>query len=253
MPLHPLCFLGFISNLYVTDEKQPFRLAGHAIDYLHQLESRLKFRCKSIYIHNTTDVSFTKLILEKEKCSNQHPSADPQICICQLGIGGWFMTKQRHGKVIFLPPFASGEFRMLVHRDDTFGSGRGLFFLSAFSPIIWLNIFVIFLLFTFLTMLVPRFQPGPSHKVELPPNASMFIRLKNFLLRNEHLRRLRYAAKSALDNLIYQPGNQSLMIGNSTRHWILQFVIMLSGLFILLVFESSMTALLVQENVSSEF
>lgn len=52
------------------------------------------------------------------------------------------------------------------------------------------------------------------------------------------------------------------MIGNveddanvypSTRHWILNFSILLSGIFLALAYEASMTAGLVQETMKSDF
>lgn len=55
----------------------------------------------------------------------------------------------------------------------------------------------------------------------------------------------------------------SLFIGQSTattesevksmRHWVLNYVIVLCSLFLVLVYEASMTATLVQESLESEF
>lgn len=250
--LHYFIFLSYgPSNLCIS---QKYGLDGLAVNYLGELEERLGFKCGSMDVRNSSsELSFTELIKEMYRCSKGQDSKDSLICRCEFVVGAWFRTTERHGMVRFLPPFSSGEYRVLVHKDSTVGSNKGLFFLSVFSPAVWGLIFALFVLYTFLLLMIPRFQPPENYSNDLDRDAALPSRIKHFFLKTKPLRRLRKAAQSVLESLINFNSPQQNFTSNSNRQWVLQFIIALSGLFLVLVFESAMTASLVQESFISEY
>lgn len=121
---------------------------------------------------------------------------DSPECSCDMGVGGWMLNRERLGRVDYVTPFVIDGLEVLVHVDSTSSSTRGAFFFTAFTAYVWVSVFALVIVFTFLKLLDRRFAP-PDHSYEsLPPTEPRFQRVKHFLLKSRIPLRLRKAVQS---------------------------------------------------------
>lgn len=222
------------------------------------------------------DISFTNFILAMSNCSSDAKlSVDSDMCKCDIGVGGWMQTRERIGHANFLPEMRQGSINVVVRSDNTFRSGRGIFFLNVFGKYVWMNIFILFLLFSFIKVLDRRFEPiQPNHPHEdltaysgskisssesqdghqsWKERASYYLRNSPFFSSAQR-RRLKKAAIETVFDMVGQGQNPSQSEGGySTRRNVLGIIIALSGIFFVLSWEAAMTASLVTGHVQSVY
>lgn len=163
-------------------------------------------------------------------------------------------NSERHNRVTYLPMFSQGEIKVLVHRRNTSSSNDGIFFLHTFSALVWILIFVLFIVFTFLKILDRRFEPPDPLLEPASRQEGWVARIRHFILHTGMRRRLRKASlNTAFEMVGHSDHSTTGMMGNSTRQSVLALVIALSGLFFVLSYEASMTARLVQERLSAAY
>eukprot|EP00177_Eucheuma_denticulatum_P007571 GFKZ01013782.1.p1 GENE.GFKZ01013782.1~~GFKZ01013782.1.p1 ORF type:complete len:366 (+),score=25.83 GFKZ01013782.1:602-1699(+) len=164
------------------------------------------------------------------------------------------MNSERLGRVDFLPSFLNDDIRVITHVDNTAERLDGAFFLTSFSPEVWLAIVSLMVIFVLLKLLDASFAPALSNNAPpVPPNASWRLRTAHFLLKNNILFRVRKAVESITHRMIGQPPDKVQGDTCSFRQRLLNFVILLCGLFLILAYEATMTASLVQETIFSDF
>lgn len=177
-----------------------FGFNGIAMYYISLLQDKLGFNCSEFteYVDpddNTT--SFTSFIYNMEQCTvnGEIRKQDPR-CNCDIGVGGWAVNEDRKNRVDFIEPFVFDSYRVLTHIDNTHASTNSTFFLTSFSPDVWVSIFGLFVIFTLLKMLDERFAPRSNGFQPLPRDASRFRKIKHELLKSEVPYRLRHAIQS---------------------------------------------------------
>lgn len=184
---------------------------------------------------------------------------------------------ERHGRVDFLPVFVQVNMETVANIQQTFTSSNEPFFLNTFSPLVWILMFSLFVIFTFLKMLDRRFPVYSERAFPLTQpdaTASWYDRFKYEIWKLPLLRRLRIAAMNVgtlsshsflISSLTYflmltclrlysnSPSPREIVEifiasnptpktkGNSTRQWVLNIIIALCGLFFVLIYESTMT------------
>lgn len=222
------------------------------MDALQELQNQLGFECVSMHRYTSENVGFTPFILDLEKCSRGIAPSNSSICQCELGVGGWMQTTERQGRAIFLPMFMKGEMRMVVHKDNTFSSTKGIFFLDVFKIEVWALFILVYLFLTVLRTMNRRFEP-PRQNFEPIAEGHLFHRFYHYLCQIDVRRRLYHAAFDTAFGMLLQGNVNRGMAGNSMRQWLLGLIVALNGLFFILSFEAVMTARLVQVQLKSSF
>lgn len=178
-----------------------FGLEGLAIEYLKLLEKDedLNFKCKAMHILGKNEsVGFTNFVTRLNNCTNNtaETDSDDPVCKCELATGGWSITDYRFGKVDYLPPFVPDGLSVVIRMDSLMSGTTGPFFLAAFSPLVWLYIFGLMVLFAFLKMLDHRFTENLSSSTSLPASESRISRFFHTLYKSNFSRLARQALKS---------------------------------------------------------
>lgn len=183
------------------------------MNYLNKLQERTDFSCSSVQRYDGENVGFTDFIYHLESCTAPNgtiPRNDPS-CKCDIGVAGFAMNNERFGRVDYLVDFVSGDYRVITHIDNTKTSTSGTFFITTFSPSVWLGIVGLSVVFIFLKLLDRRFAPPDGSYQPLSKSENWFRRWRHFLLRSRIPFRLRKAVESTrtfnvvhyLSNCIY--------------------------------------------------
>lgn len=178
-------------------------------------------------------------------CSYNIPDPDGQVCSCDIGVGGWTITKDRSGQVKFLPPFSKPEIRVVVHRRDIIQTNNAIFFMMSFTLKVLTLIILLFLCFSDLRILYRRFLLPGEHHVPLPREYGFFRRIWHYLfVRNVwgwFRRSIWHTVTEILGRVV-----RNAMAGIMQRQWVHRIGIVLCGLFFVrTTYESVMTAILV--------
>lgn len=168
---------------------QPYPYEGLGISYLRLLEDHTGFRCKSVSLYEADDVGFDRFIEEMTNCSKASKSNATSPCNCDIGAAGWFETAAR-GHVDFLPPYVEDELRVVVHIDDISTRNNTLFFISCFTPGVWICVAFLVAMFTNLRLLDRSYYLNHNY-IPLPASTPFLNRLRHFLLKKRVLFRLR--------------------------------------------------------------
>ncbi|PXF43246.1 hypothetical protein BWQ96_07019 [Gracilariopsis chorda] len=226
---------------------------GAVSEYVSELQGFLGWRCSSVTLFQHQNTSgFNAFIEQMHECTtNQSTGVSSNSCPCDIGIGGWFQNQFRYGKVDFLPPFVHDRYRVATHVSNTDASGEMPFFLKTFDSLSWITIVALTCIFTLLKLLDSRFAVAEPYTPL--SGVSRIRRCLHFLWKHPRLYRLRKAGQSSVTRLMLQPDNEVVDNGKSTRQWFLNLVIGICALFLVLSFEASMTASLVQEKITSTY
>lgn len=167
-------------------------LDGMAVTYLEDLESSVNFTCAQLEVMT---IKFTAFIFAMEECYRNSSSTSP-ICNCDVGIGGWMLTQQRLGRVQYLPPFVRDDMRVVTHVDNTYTATGNPFFVTTFTPTVWVAIAGLMICWSLIKMLDRRFVPRDNSFKAMSLEANCYKRTKHILLKSNLGRRLRKAVQS---------------------------------------------------------
>lgn len=166
--------------------------------YLHKLQEEANFSCLSVERYEGENVGFTDFIYHLENCTTPRGDVnqtDPN-CKCDIGTAGFAINTERIGRVDYIDEFVSGSYRVMTHVDSARTSNSGTFFITTFSPSVWISIVGLAAIFTFLKLLDRRFAPPDESYLPLPRSESRLRRTRHFLLRSRIFFRLRKAMES---------------------------------------------------------
>lgn len=167
-----------------------------AFDLLHDLQTNLGFKCETI-VDVSNSSGFTSFVSQMELCSDGSATVENnQICNCEIGVGGWMQTHERNGRVEFLPPLIHDVLQTTVNIDHTFINQSSTFFLTTFTPSVWIAIFGLFLWFTILKRLDNHFVPYHGTYKPASNSQNLLSRGKHWLLTHPNPFRLRRAMQS---------------------------------------------------------
>lgn len=175
-----------------------------ATDYLSKIEQSLGFECQSLPLYSAPDNStgFTQFIKQQQTCTDNTTGTIKSTadCQCDLGVAGFRVNEDRIGRVDFVAPFLYDGLAVLTHIDNTVGKSNAAFFLLAFTPTVWVTILGLIGAFTVLKLLDRRFledTPTPEVSTDLTDKkTSVYGRIRLFLMKQQHLWRLRKALQS---------------------------------------------------------
>eukprot|EP00178_Gracilaria_changii_P022955 TRINITY_DN686_c0_g1_i7.p1 TRINITY_DN686_c0_g1~~TRINITY_DN686_c0_g1_i7.p1 ORF type:complete len:435 (+),score=41.75 TRINITY_DN686_c0_g1_i7:356-1660(+) len=198
--------------------------------------------------------TFNSFVSSMRQCTNTSTGQIIQSphCNCDIGLGGWFQTPARYSQVSYLPPFAYDRYVVFTHVSQATVSGKVWFFLQTFDARAWICIVALFVMFTLLKLLDRQFEPPPLY-TPLSSNTSRMRRFLHHITKSPLLYRLRRAAQSTLMRMLMLSDESIVTSSTTTRQWFLNIIIAVVSLFLVLSYEASMTASLVQESIQSQF
>ncbi|CAN8069706.1 unnamed protein product [Agarophyton chilense] len=243
--------ISFISDRVVINKGLNGAIAEHVL----QLQSYLGWTCSTMTLFSQTNTSdFNAFVEHMYGCTNMETGEirDSPDCNCDIGIGGWLLNIERYGKVDFLPPFMFDRYAVFTHVTQATISGNKFFFLLAFDRKAWICIVAVITMFIFLKMLDVRFAVAAPY-TPLPETCSRFERILHYLTKGRLLYRLRKATQSAVMRMMLLSDGGVVDNGNTTRQWLLNLFIGVCAIILILSYEASMTASLVQESITSNF
>ncbi|PXF43253.1 Glutamate receptor 1 [Gracilariopsis chorda] len=228
-------------------------VSGIIAQYLREMQGYLNWSCSSVQ-HYTggKQTSFNHFVRMMEDCSENGAVRNDPGCTCDIGISGWFQNHHRFRRVDFLPPFVTDGYEVVFHISNSEVSGRRMFFITTFDRLAWVSIFGLMLLFSAIKFFDRKFCPIDSFEAleETNPRIQRFVHV---LMKYPTLYRFRRALQSTFSRMILLPDSDVVENQTANRQWVLNTVISVSGLFLILSYEASMTASLVQETVSAGF
>ncbi|CAN8062771.1 unnamed protein product [Agarophyton chilense] len=229
-------------------------LDGFIAEYLREIQASMGWTCSSMELFAKEDENgFNSFVDNLIECTNKTTGQVHQSmkCHCDIGIGGWFQTFERYGKADFVQPFAHDSFRVFTSKENTFASANRFFFFQTFDLFSWLCIFGLFVMFTSLKLLDRGFAPAAPYKPAFEKGT--FARFWHYIMKSPVLYRIRKGIQSTITRMLLTTDDPVVANGKSTRQWFLNISISVCSLFLILSYEASMTASLVQESVSSNF
>lgn len=242
-----------LENPYVIQD--PTRNSGYtgiAITYLDLLEEHLKFTITLSLWNN----SFSKFIDVMSTCDPDSAASEP--CPCDIGIGSFTMTNERAEKITFVWPFSNEAHRMISRKSDlkVDDSNSFSFLFKAFSPTVWVIIAFGIFLHAVGTMFFGPFRPSTnthpttyqdsSHRSAQPSPSAC----SDFIWR---IKRFPAACLYAFATLLGQPFGEAAQSTPSFHRtaWLLLGVT--TGLFLITVYQASLTVLLFESTTVSPF
>lgn len=166
---------------------------------MKQVEEKTKstIKCKTnVSVFGENGVGHTDFIMPMHNCSKGINVTYPESCACELGMGGWIENDERFHLVDFLQPFVYTSFRVVVRSEDTFRTTKGPYYLSTFTPEVWLMILSLIGLFTLLKLVDKRFMPPDNNYRPLSDKEPKLKRFYHYAVKSQCLRRARKALMS---------------------------------------------------------
>lgn len=256
-------------------------MKGFVIDYYHKMlnssSSSFKFKgctADSVLVLNMSYNGFLTKMNESsmlhEAQLNENSSLRWQSC--QLGLSAWFKSSSRFGMVDFVEPMAFSGNAIAESSPPTYP----MFFVLAFTTHVWIFLCLLLLLFVCIKLLDKRFVPPVVARDEQTHHSSIIRKFVQFVCNSQRLYRIQQAVQSVRKfsgflffntclrsfklinmklTMCIDMGVFLLLVGrmvgmaskpyegemHSTRQWLLNFIITLTGLFLFLIYEATMT------------
>ena len=245
-----------IEKPYVAPDMTHRRgFSGVAIKYLFALEEELGFKT----VFEKWDLTWNEFIERMSKCDPSLAASSSQRCPCDIGIGGFVMTNERHNKIQFIAPFSNEAYRMVSRRSDlrVDDSKNMWFFFHTFKLSEWIIIAICIFLHAVGTMLFVPFR-GPRHQMPVSTEANVSQDAtesfrKQFWHRLGTLKRFPAAFLFAFAHILGHPLRQGTQ-GTPSFHrsaWLVLGVTF--GLSLMIVYGACLTVLLFESTRTSQF
>lgn len=225
----------------VKDSTRPAQFSGVAIDYLLRLEENLGFEI-SLQLWNDT---WTAFIEHMAVCD---PDGGDNKCECHIGVGSFTMTNERQEKINFVWPMGNEAHRMVSRKSDlrVDDSQNTWFVFKTFELRVWGLILFGIMLHAVGTVFFGPFRPSER---DCPRGAPDSRRRGIFW----YMKRFPAAVLFSYAHLLGHPFGEQRQ-GTPSFHrtaWLMLGVT--TGLFLLTIYEASLTVLLFESTKSSPF
>ena len=238
----------------IEDPTSSYGFSGIAITYLDQLRDTLGFDIQL----NIWNQSWSSFINVMSNCSNL-PQSNLSTCPCHIGVGSFTMTNNRTQKIRFIWPFSNEAHHMISKKSDlrVDDSEDRWFVFKTFDFKVWLIIFFGMILHAIGTIFFGPFKPKSKHIQRQLTNRNQTNRnLSRKTIAKVHakwqLKRFPAAIVYAYSHLIGHPIGPEL--GTPSIHRASWNVLGLTaGIFLLAVYEASLTVLLFESTKESPF
>lgn len=236
------------SPYVVRDVTRRSGYSGVALDYLHRLQDNLQF---TIDLHPWND-TWSAFIKHMSDCEPR--SFGDNACVCDIGVGSFTVTNQREELISFVWPFSNENHRMIGRTSDlrVDDSKNTWFVFQTFSLSVW----GIILLGIFMHAIGTVFF-GPFRAPDLQPftgiNTSVAKRLNRTASIMWSIKKFPAAVMFSYAHLIGHPFGERPQ-GTPSFHRTAWLVLgATAGLFLLTVYEASLTVLLFESTQTSSF
>lgn len=246
---HHLKGCALLENPYVVrDVTRRMQFGGIALQYLERLQDNLQFT-----IHLTEwDRTWSAFIEHMAQCDPL--STGPNKCVCDIGVGSFTMTNERAEEIKFVWPFGNENHHMVSRKSDlrVDDSQNTWFVFQTFSLRVWGIIFLGIFMHAIGTVFFGPFRPP---KRELSPERDAVTARRANMISGIiwQIKRFPAAVLFSYAHLIGHPfGEQSQ--GTPSFHrtaWLVLGVT--TGLFLLTVYQASLTVLLFESTITSPF
>jgi hypothetical protein len=213
-------------------------------------------KCTSFVKYQRKEVpfaGFSGFIEYMSRCSNGTGSS--ANCDCDLGVGAWAISSTRYEKADLVAGFSNDEFQTITRVDKARGQKLNrFFFFTTFTWPVWLAVAGIFLFHILVTMLDPKFFPRKAVGVASTyKTGSWAQRLKALLLKSDDLFRLRQSFFSSAYHLLGQAPHFYSGTKKGTKEKTLGMIALFMGVFLLTVYQASITVQVILSSPSPEF
>lgn len=229
---------------------------GLAITYLERLEDNLQFETT----FSPWARSFSDFINEMSTCTPATQTT-PSTCPCDLGVGSFTMTHERYEKINFVSPFSNEAHHMVSRKSDLrLDDSQNTWFVFRTFPLdVWAIIVCGVFLHAIGTIFYGPFLPSENNRPDnrTSGRSSSGLQKASFATNCSHVlwqvKHFPAAVLYAYAHLIGQPFSESSQ-GTPSFHrtaWLMLGVT--TGLFLLTVYEASLTVLLFESTKTSPF
>eukprot|EP00177_Eucheuma_denticulatum_P006722 GFKZ01012218.1.p1 GENE.GFKZ01012218.1~~GFKZ01012218.1.p1 ORF type:complete len:512 (+),score=53.22 GFKZ01012218.1:629-2164(+) len=222
---------------------------GVALDYLHRLQDNLQFTI-DLDPWNGTWYAFIKHMSE---CTPGSTSLD-EACACDIGVGSFTVTNHREELINFVWPFSNENHRMIGRKSDlrVDDSKNAWFVFQTFSLSVWGLILLGIFMHSIGTVFFGQFR-APDFEPVFGMNTSVSKKLNRTAGIMWNIKKFPAAVMFSYAHLIGHPFGERPQ-GTPSFHktaWLVLGVT--AGLFLLTVYEASLTVLLFESTRTSPF
>lgn len=224
------------------DSTRPSNFSGVAIDYLHRLEENLGFEI-SLQLWDDNWSAFIEHMAVCDPDGNEDSK-----CRCDIGVGSFTMTNERVEKINFVAPMGNEAHRMVSRKSDlrVDDSQNTWFVFKTFELRVWGLILFGIMLHAVGTIFFGPFRP-PEHDC---PRDAPNSRRRGIMWQ---IKRFPAAVLFSYAHLLGHPFGERRQ-GTPSFHrtaWLMLGIT--AGLFLLTIYEASLTVLLFESTKSSPF
>lgn len=228
----------------IADRNRREGYRGVAFEYFRRLRDNLGFTA----VFKEWDGNWASFIAKMSECQPDLPDSNPNKCPCDIGIGSFTMTNERTEMIEFVSPLGNEAHRMVGRKSDLSSdvSQNTWFVFNTFSLQVWIIIGIGIGMHALGSLAFGPFQPSER---DLPRSAT-HRRRRGIMWR---IKKFPAAILFAYAHLLGHPfGEQSQ--GTPSFHrtaWLMLGIT--AGLFLLTIYEASLTVLLFESTKESAF
>jgi hypothetical protein len=220
------------------------------------LQGQLGFKCSSFAEYKRPEPAlqgFTGFINYMNICSNGTGASS--ACDCDLGVGAWAVSSTRHAKVDLVAPFSNEDYRVITTVENATGSKQNIFFFfSTFAWPVWLAIVGLLAFHVLVTALDQKFVPlDTAERAASYENGNWIHRTKAWLLKSALLYRVRHAFFNSAYHLLGQAPHFFSETKKGTKEKMLGMIALFMGVFLITVYQASITVQVIQSSPSPDF
>lgn len=193
---------------------------------------------------------FSGFVDAMQRCAVDGNSSN---CVCDMGVGAWALSSSRYLKVDFVSPFSGDSFRVAARTSTVRDSNaKNVFFIQAFSWQVWVAIAMLGIYHIFVTLFDRNFARPTRNTVENWDELSFWQRTRHALMKTTLLYRIRRGFFNTALNFIGQTSNDNSP-KTGTKQTVMNLIGLLFGVFLLTIYQSSVTVQVLVETPTSPF
>ncbi|CDF38943.1 unnamed protein product [Chondrus crispus] len=228
----------------IADQNRREQYRGIAIDYFRRLRDNLGFTAE----FKEWNGNWSSFIETMSECEPNVPDSNKNKCPCTIGIGAFTMTNERTEKIQFVWPLGNEAHRMVGRKSDlsSDNSQNTWFVFNTFSLQVWIIIAVGMVMHALGSLAFGPFQPSERDL----PRSTTHRRRRGIMWR---IKKFPAAILFAYAHLLGHPFGEESQ-GTPSFHrtaWLMLGIT--AGLFLLTIYEASLTVLLFESTKESAF
>jgi hypothetical protein len=246
----------FPSSIFSLFVESGAFLCDRTYKYLERLQARSGFRCSVVrnysafYDAKSAFSGFSGMVNRFNACSEAGSSTR---CECDLAVSAFALSSVRLAKVDYVAAFSDDNYRVLTSRALVKSTASNkLFFFKTFSWTVWIGIATLLVTHVFVTSMDSNFAPPRGDSEPAGAGVPFFQRFRRFLLKNPYLFRFRHALFNSLFHMVGQTVDVDTH-KSGTKEKIMNLLALVIGIFLLTIFQASVTFQVLLDEPRSSF